>query len=125
MSNVKKSKVLIAEDDIFLAGIYSKKFSNEGYDVVVVPDGKKALAMIKQKKPNIILLDIMLPVMDGFEVLKRIRGDKAVGDIPVILLTNLSDQCGIKRGYDLGIKDYVIKSFFTPSEVVDKIRKYI
>lgn len=125
MSKDKKNKVLVVEDDIFLAGIYSKKFSNEGYDTMVVSDGKKALSVIKQKKPDIVLLDVMLPVMDGFEVLRNIKRDRSIKNIPIILLTNLSDQCGIKKGYDLGIKDYVIKSFFTPGEVVEKIRKYI
>jgi DNA-binding response OmpR family regulator len=118
-------KVLIVEDDVFLSNIYNKKFSNEGFEVFTASDGKKAVIIIKQKKPDIILLDIMLPQMDGFEVLEEIKKDLEVKDIPVILLTNINEQDGIKKGYDLGAKDYIIKTFFTPAEVVDKVKKFL
>lgn len=125
MSKKQAKKVLIVEDDVFLSDIYNKKFSKDGFDVLTASDGKKAVIIIKQKKPDVILLDIMLPQMDGFEVLEEIKKDPEIKDIPVILLTNTNEQDGIKRGYDLGIKDYIIKTFFTPSEVVNKVRKVI
>lgn len=125
MPKDQKKKVLIVEDDIFLSNIYSKKFSSEGYEVISAGDGKKGLNLAKQKKPDIVLLDLMLPSMDGFQVLEEIRKDEEIKDTPVILLTNINDQDGIKKGYDLGAKDYIIKTFFTPSEVVEKVRKFL
>jgi DNA-binding response OmpR family regulator len=125
MAKNKIKKVLIVEDDVFLSNIYNKKFSNEGFEVFTASDGKKAVIIIKQKKPDIILLDIMIPQMDGFEVLEEIKQDPEVKDIPVILLTNINEQDGIKKGYDLGAKDYIIKTFFTPSEVVGKVKKFL
>ncbi len=125
MAKNQVKKVLIVEDDVFLSNIYNKKFTNEGFEVYTASDGKKAVIIIKQKKPDIILLDIMLPQMDGFEVLEEIKKDPEVKDIPVILLTNINEQDGIKKGYDLGAKDYIIKTFFTPSEIVDKVKKFI
>ncbi len=125
MPKIKLKKVLIVEDDVVLVNIYSKKFSNEGYDVISAADGKRGLALAKAKKPDMVLLDLMLPLMGGFEVLEKIKKDDSLKDMPVILLTNLNDCDGIKRGYNLGASDYVIKSFFTPAEVVEKVNKYI
>ena len=118
-------KILIIEDDVFLSNIYSKKFESEGYKVFFALDGKKGLNLIKQKNPNIILLDLMLPSMTGFEILEAMAKDQEIKNIPVILLTNINDQDEINRGYDFGVKDYVIKTFFTPSEVVEKVNKFV
>lgn len=121
----KKSKILIIEDDVFLSNIYNKKFFNNGYEVILASDGKKGLSLAKQKKPDIILLDIMLPIMNGFEVLEEIRKDDEIKDTPVIMLTNINEQDEIKRGYNLGIKDYIIKTFITPGDIAEKVKKYL
>lgn len=121
----QKTSILLVEDDSFLAEMYSTKFRVEGFRVFMASDGNKGLKLAKKEKPNIILLDILLPKMDGFEVLKRLKKDDELKDIPVILLTNLSQKEDVDRGLDLGAVDYLIKAHFMPSEVTEKIKKYI
>ena len=117
--------VLIVEDDVFLSGIYKKKFEVEGFKVSVSDNGEKGLADAKKKMPDIILLDILLPKLDGFAVLKALKADKGAKDIPVILLTNLGQKDDVEKGVEMGAEDYLIKIHFKPSEVVDKVRKIL
>ena len=117
--------VLIVEDDVFLAEIYQKKFEMEGFKVSTANNGEKGLADIKKKKPDIVLLDILLPKMDGFAVLEAAKADAEIKNIPVILLTNLGQKDDVQRGLDDGAEDYLIKTHFKPSEVVDKVRKVL
>ncbi len=124
---MEKSKihVLIVEDDEFLAGIYIKKFEMEGYKVTHCDNGEKALADIKKKKPDIVLLDVLLPKLDGFAVLEKLKADASVKDIPVILLTNLGQKDDVEKGLAAGAVDYMIKAHFKPSEIVEKVRKVL
>jgi DNA-binding response OmpR family regulator len=122
---VKKKSILLVEDDEFLAELYATKLNLEGFEISLATDGEKGLKMIKEKKPDLILLDIILPKMDGFEILKIIKADKTLKRIPVILLTNLSQKDEVKRGLELGADDYLIKAHFMPSEVVKKIKQTI
>jgi DNA-binding response OmpR family regulator len=117
-----KTKILIIEDDPFLLNMYATKFELENFKVLVAEDGERGLKMAGQEIPEIILLDIILPKMNGFEVLKGLKKEKKLSDIPVILLTNLSQKNEIEEGLALGAKDYLIKAHFMPSEVVDKIK---
>ena len=116
---------MIVEDDNFLAEIYQKKFELEGFKVSVASNGEKALVDIKKKMPDLVLLDVLLPKLDGFSVLEKLKADAAVKDIPVILLTNLGQQDDVQRGLDRGAADYLIKTHFKPSEVVDKVKKVL
>lgn len=118
-------KVLIVEDDQFLLSMYSTKFKKDNFQVVVAEDGEKGLKQATQEKPDIILLDIILPKKDGFEVLEKLKEQEETKDIPVLLLTNLSQQDDTKKGLSLGAEDYLIKAHFMPSEVVKKVKKYI
>ena len=120
-----KKLILLVEDDEFLAELYATKLNLEGFEVNLAGDGEKGLKMVKEKKPDLVLLDIVLPKMDGFEVLKKIKASSQVKDVPVILLTNLSQKDEVKRGLDLGADDYLIKAHFMPSEVVKKIKQAI
>ena len=120
-----KISILIVEDDVFLADLYKTKFTLEGFNVAVAYDGEKGLSMANKKMPNVILLDLVLPKMSGFSVLEGLKKDKKTADIPVILLTNLSQKSDIDKGLKLGAKDYLIKAHFMPSEVVDKIKKLV
>ena len=117
--------ILLVEDDEFLAELYATKLNLEGFEVLLAADGEKGLKMVKESKPDLVLLDIILPKMDGFEVLANMQQDQTVKNIPVILLTNLSQKDEVKRGLDLGAKDYLIKAHFMPSEVVKKIKQTI
>ncbi|MFH1790325.1 MAG: response regulator [bacterium] len=123
--NADKKNVLLVEDDIFLAGIYKKKFEVEGFKISVSDNGEKGLVDAKKKQPDIILLDILLPKLDGFAVLKALKADPAVKDIPVILLTNLGQKDDVEKGIEMGAEDYLIKIHFKPSEVVEKVRKVL
>ena len=122
---VKKKLILLVEDDEFLAELYATKLNLEDFEVALATDGEKGLKIIKEKKPDLVLLDIILPKLDGFEILKIMKADKKLKTIPVILLTNLSQKDEVKRGLALGADDYLIKAHFMPSEVVKKIKQTI
>ncbi|MDD5290564.1 MAG: response regulator [Patescibacteria group bacterium] len=124
-SGSSKIKILLVEDDPFLLSMYNTKFEMENFKVVTAEDGEKGLKLALKEMPDVILLDIMLPRMDGFEVLKALKADKKTSGIPVILLTNLSQKEKVKEGLSLGANDYLIKAHFMPSEVVEKIKKLI
>lgn len=118
-----KIKILLVEDDSFLLNMYATKFELEDFMVVTAEDGEKAVRAAARELPAIILLDIILPKMSGFEVLKQLKADKRTAKIPVILLTNLSQKDEIEQGLSMGAADYLIKAHFMPSEVVEKIKK--
>ncbi len=123
--NKNSNKVLLIEDDTFLAGMYVTKLNLEGFDVKMAEDGEKGIKMAKTEAPKLILLDIILPKMSGFDVLKDLKEDATTKNIPVILLTNLGQREDVQKGLDLGAKDYLIKAHFMPSEVVNKIKNYL
>ncbi len=116
--------IMIVEDDSFVMDIYQTKLSLEGFEVVGANDGKEALKKLEdpQCNPDLILLDILMPYVDGMEVLKKIKEQDRLKSIPVILLTNLSQKEEVAQGLGLGASDYLIKSHFTPSEVLEKIK---
>ncbi len=105
--------------------MYQLKFQDEGYKVLVAHDGKSGLDLAKENKPSLILLDVIMPEMDGFSVLKALKEDDSLKGIPVILLTNLGQDGDVKRGLELGAIDYLIKANYTPAEVVSKIQSYV
>ena len=117
--------VLIVEDDPFLSEMYATKLAESGFKVELAEDGEKALEKIAEVKPDLVLLDIVLPKMDGFVVLKKMKKDAALKDTKVIVLTNLGQKEEVQKGMDLGAEDYIIKAHFTPSEVVAKIKKVL
>ncbi|MFA5124518.1 MAG: response regulator [Patescibacteria group bacterium] len=121
----KKINILIVEDDVFLADLYKTKFALEGFKVTVAYDGERGWETAKKGSPDIILLDLVLPKMSGFDILKSLKADSKLEKIPVILLTNLSQKSDVEKGLKLGAKDYLIKAHFMPSEVVEKIKKLI
>ncbi len=119
---MKKTLVLLAEDEKMLSSMYSTKFTKEGFDLVVALDGSEALVKARQAKPDIILLDVIMPKRDGFSVLKELRGDATLKQVPVIILTNLGQEEDIKKGRELGADEYFVKANHTPAEIVEKVR---
>ena len=115
-------KILLAEDDTFLLNMYAEKFRNENFVVFVADNGAKALKLAAAEQPDIILLDVLLPQFSGFAVLEALKKDPATKNIPVILLTNLSQKDDINKGLALGAADFLIKAHFMPNEVVSKVR---
>ncbi len=118
-------KILLVEDDKFLSDMYVTKFTKLGYEIETAYDGEEGIKKIKELKPDVILLDIRLPLKNGFEVLRETKKDQKTEDIPIILLTNLGQKEDIEKGLKLGAVDYLIKAQFTPQEVVDKVKKVI
>ena len=115
-------KILLIEDDKFLRELMSKKLVNMEYDVVSAVDGESGLAMIKETKPDAVLLDLILPGINGFEVLERAKKDPEIANIPVIILSNLGQKEDIERGLGLGAVDFMVKAHFTPQEIVNKLK---
>lgn len=118
------TKVLIVEDDKFLSELLATKLTKEGFTTVLALDGESGLAKAQSEQPNIILLDIMLPGMSGFEVLEGLKNntDATVKNIPVLILSNFGQESKVKQGMTLGAKDYLVKANFTTSEIIDKIK---
>jgi DNA-binding response OmpR family regulator len=117
-----KSKVLLVEDDKMLADMYVTKFSKEGMEIMKADDGAKGLEMAKKEKPDLILLDIIMPKLDGFAVLKELKKDPGMGGTHILLLTNLGQSEDVEKGKQLGADDYFIKANHTPAEIVEKVK---
>jgi len=114
-------KILIIEDDKFLRELIIRKLIDEGYQTVDATDGEEGVRVAKAEKPNLILLDLILPGIDGFEALARIKKDEELVNIPIIILSNLGQREDIERGLKLGATDYLIKAHFSPEEIIEKI----
>lgn len=119
-----QQKVLIAEDDKFLANAYRVKLSNEGFDIRMALDGQEAMDILKDFKPDIILLDLIMPVMDGFATLEAIQKDPELKKIPVLITSNLGQKEDMDRGLAMGASDYIIKTNMSIQNLVDKIKEY-
>jgi len=122
---MENKKVLIVEDDPFIADVYVFKLESEGYSVETAEDGLKGLEALKKKKFDVVLLDILMPNLDGFKALEQIKKNPSLSQTPVIILTNLSQKKDIQKGIELGASDYIIKTKFTPTEVVKTIAKVL
>lgn len=122
------AKILLVEDDTILVEMYQAKFELEGHEVSVATNGEECLAILKEFQPELILLDILMPKLNGFHVLKEIKKQPDLRQIPVILLTNLG-QAEVDMNQELakalGVNDYLIKSHHTPDEVVQKAVKVL
>ncbi len=118
-------KVLIIEDDSFLKNLESAKFSHEGFDVVSASNKAEVEAALAEAAPQIILLDLMLPDIDGQVLLGELKTDPKTKDVPVIVFSNLADENTMKRVLDAGAADYMVKSNFTLSDVIEKINTLV
>lgn len=116
-----KRKILIVEDDVALYNMYSAELKLRGFEVVNVSDGSKALTEIKKERPDIILLDVMLPQKNGLEILQDLKADDEVKDIKVVMLTNYGTDENINKAVELGAEDYIMKYNIVPSELSTKV----
>ena len=117
------TKILVVEDDKFLREMITRKLDRENYEVIQAVDGEQGEEKIKEEHPDLILLDLILPGIDGFTVLERVKQDPEVKDIPVIILSNLGQKSEVERGLKLGAIDFLIKAHFTPGEIIKKIKE--
>lgn len=118
-------KILIVEDDRFLRELMARKLREGGFEVIEAGDGEEGLKKIKETKPDLVLLDLILPSIDGFEVLSRKKEDPEIEKIPVIVLSNLGQREDIEKGLALGAIDYMVKAHFTPSEIIEKVKNIL
>ena len=117
--------ILIVEDDKFLRELIVQKVTKDGFNASEAVDGEEGIKKIREEKPDMVLLDLILPSIDGFEVLSLMRQDPGLSSIPVIILSNLGQKEDIERGMKLGATDYLVKAHFTPGEIIEKIKAYL
>lgn len=120
-----KKKILLIEDDIYLLKIYGNKLRNSNFEVLLATTGEEGLHKILSEKPDLVLLDLILPGKDGFQVLEEMKKYNLIEKIPVIILSNLGQRPDIKRGLELGAVDYLVKANISLMKVVEKINKYL
>src|SRR3972149_3657922 len=120
-----KGKILLIEDDATLSGMYQKKFTKDGFEVVTAYDGQDGLKKTSSEKPDLVLLDIMLPKLDGLAVFKKMRSQTETFNTPVILLTNFGQEDTVMECFKLGAVDYLLKADVTPQQVVEKVEKFL
>jgi len=121
MSTAGKGKILIIEDDSALRSVYADAIASDGYTVITAEDGKQGLAMVRTEKPDVVLLDLILPKLPGFEVLKSIRDNARIMDTIVIIISVMGEQRLIEKAMEMGANDYTVKGSNTLSEVLGKI----
>lgn len=118
-------KIVLVEDDLPMVKMYSTKLLKENFEVVVAYDGEDGLAKIKEFGPDLVVLDLMVPKIGGMEVLTQLRADSKTKNLPVIILSNLSQDQDIEKAKQLGVKEFLVKANHTPSQVVEKIKTYL
>jgi DNA-binding response OmpR family regulator len=118
-------KILLVEDDPFLIDIYKTKLKESGFSVEVADDGEDALRKVKDKKPALVVLDIVLPQIDGWEILRKIKSETKLKNLKVIILSNLGQKEEVEKGIKMGAAKYLIKAHYTPTQVVEEIKKLL
>lgn len=122
MSTDKKLRLIIIEDEPDLRELYTLKFTQKGYDVKSADNGQTGLDMIIAEKPDIVLLDMVLPQLDGFSVLRSVKQNPEMKNVKVVALTNLGQEADIRKIFDLGADDCMIKASFVPEEVYQRVK---
>lgn len=117
--------ILLIEDDSFMIDIYTTKLKKAGFSVEVATEGEEGLKKMREKKPDLLLLDIVLPHIDGWEVLREIKADPKLKGLKVVVLSNLGQKGEVEKGLELGATKYLIKAHYTPTEVVEEIKKIL
>ncbi len=123
MAQTQPPAILIVEDDMLFQGIYRARLAEEGYQVTTASDGEEALREMEAALPALVLLDLVLPRRNGYEVLETMQADPRLARVPVIVLSNKGEPADIKRGLELGAHDYLVKTIARPKEVLWKIRQ--
>ena len=114
--------ILIIEDDRFLRELITRKLTQEDFNVSEAVDGEEGIKKLKKEKPDLVLLDLILPGIDGFEVLSQAKKDPEISSIPIIILSNLGQKDDVEKGMKLGANGYLIKAHFAPGEIIEKIK---
>ena len=115
-------KILLVEDDLLLSKMYKIKLGVAGYEVLTAPNGEDGIEKMKSWKPDLVIMDLMMPKLNGMQALEKAKADPSIKDIPVVLLTNLSGGLDEKTAISKGALSYIVKSDFTPAEIIEKIQ---
>ncbi|MFH0906971.1 MAG: response regulator [bacterium] len=128
VENIKKKTgvlICVIEDDKFLRELLVRKLEMVGFVISAIADGKGILEKVKEEMPKLILLDLVLPGVDGFDILEDIKQDPQTSKIPVIILSNLGQKEEVEKGLSMGAGDYMIKAHFTPDEIIKKVKELL
>lgn len=120
-----EKKILIVEDEKILLNLLKQKLEREGYEISIAQDGEKGLEKARKIQPNLILLDIIMPKMDGIQFLKIKKREGEIKDIPVIIISNSGQPAELNQAQKLGAEDWLVKTEFNPQEVIKKVKKII
>jgi len=120
-----KELILIVEDDEFFSGLVAQKLDKAGFEALIAYSGEQAFEILKEKIPSLIILDLMMPEVDGFEVISRLKKDEKTKGIPVVVLSNLGQRDEVDKAMALGADDFLIKVNFTLDEIVEKIKEML
>jgi two-component system phosphate regulon response regulator PhoB len=123
--SIHAKRILLVEDDDALASVYLVRLEAEGFDVKRVANGEEALATAVSYRPDLVLLDVMMPKVSGFDVLDILRNTPETANLKIIMLTALSQESDKKRAFDLGVDDYLVKSQVVITDVIDKIKEHL
>lgn len=118
-------KILIVEDEEILSSLLSKRLEREGYEVAIAEDGDAGIRKMKEEKPDLVLLDIVMPKKDGFAVMEEMQQDQELSGIPVVIISNSGQPVELDRAQKLGARDWLVKTEFDPQEVLDKVTRQI
>lgn len=118
-------KILLVDDDVYIRDLYTEVLKDENYDVAIAADGQEAVQMVAQNSFDLILLDVMLPKMDGIQVLSRIKQNEKYKNVPVVMLTNFGQKDLVKQAVSMGSSDYLLKYNITPGEMTQKVRQIL
>ena len=118
-------KILVVEDESFLLDLYQIKLEQAGFEVMKAGNGNEGVSLARLEQPGLILLDILMPEIDGYEMLAKIKSDPKTKKIPVIIFSNLSQKEEIEKGLKLGASDYIIKTSITPSQLEQKVKEFL
>lgn len=120
-----KPKITVVEDDVAIVQMYRMKFEDEGYDVTTAGDGQAGLKVVEEFEPDILLLDLMMPIMDGAEMLKKLRAQPWGKNTKVIVLTNMGESEVSPEIRKLGVVDFIVKADMTPKQVADRVSQIL
>jgi CheY-like chemotaxis protein len=118
-------KILLVEDDQFIYEMYTNKLQSEGFEVILAKDGQEAIVKATETKPDLVLLDIVLPKKDGYEVLNEIKNNPDLAEVKVVMLTNLGQPDEIEKGEQSQADAYLIKAHLTPSQIIEKVKEIL
>lgn len=118
-------KIILVEDDAVIRKMYELAFKQEGFKILTYQDGELGLNAIIEKKPDLVLLDVVMPKLNGFEVLEKLKEKGLLDKIKVIMLTNLGQEEDIKKALEIGAKDYIVKSDYTTDKLIKKIKNFL